>query len=314
MSSKKDFCIDRFFWMEMPLPLDELNKVDVAHRIRPYYIFAGNGKGEYYGFACGTKTPRDFVFSKDWLELGKTNIKLARCFKFSQNELTQKNKCDAASKITCDKMDELMKKLRYNYHFDEYPIEVQERVKEYISTCEYTNRDILFNKKTKKLIIVVSKGMRYLCVNMTYVPTKGYAEMMIDGYKCYLDVLNPFYLDDLFGYELVNISSVYEDVFKQRAEEIVYMPSTLDVSNPENLPLGSVICTILNNRAYMFLKINQHEGGIDYLISEKNHSKKKYIFETIPYGFKLNYEFLHILGDEKLTYAKNAKRRERKLF
>jgi len=304
MSKKKDFYIGKFFWLTMPFDKERLSQIPESHRIRPYYIFAKASDNEYYGFPCSSQRPKDFTFSNNWVETNDTNIEVSECFKFSKNLLTKDNMGDEISKLSLTKKDELMKKIYNNYNYKNYPVEVKNIVNDYIDNCEYTNKDILYNGRTKEYIIVVARTSRYLCIKLSYLPTAGYAEMMLDGYKVYLDVLNPFYLNDLDEYVLSNISSVYEDVFRQKEDDIVYTKNTLNTSTPENLPLGSVISTVVNDKTYMLIKIGQHEKGIDYLVREKNAKGQEYALQTISYNFALDYKFLHILGDEKLSYAK----------
>jgi len=299
-----DFRIGRFFWLQMPLPESELNKIMESHRIRPYYIFAKNEDNEYYGFACTSQKPKDIAFSNNFVVLNDTTIVLEECFKFSEDLLTYENIDDSIPKLSLTKKDELMKKIKKNYNYNTFPIDVKRIVDDYVNNCEYTNNDILYNVKTNQYIIVIAKNSRYLCVKLSYIPTKGFVESLMDGKKCYLDVLNPFYLDDLDEYVLRSRSTVYEDIFKLKEDEIVYIKDTLDVKKLKNLPLGSVINVFFKGTNYILIKIGQHGNVTDYLVREKDANGQEYTFKTIYYNLPINYRFLYILGDEKLTHAK----------
>lgn len=302
--NNNDFRIGRFFWLQMPLSECELNQIMESHRIRPYYIFAKNKNGEYYGFACTSQKPKDISFSNDFLELNTTTIMLKECFKFSGDLLTYENIDESISKLSLSKKDELIKKIKKNYNYKNFPIDVKRIVEDYIDNCEYTNKDILYNVKTNEYIIVIAKNTRYLCVKLSYIPTAGYVESLMDGKKCYLDVLNPFYLDNLDEYVLRCRSTVYEDIFKLKEEEIVYIKDTLDVNKLKNLPLGSVINIVFKGITYVLIKVGQHEKTIDYLVRKKGANGEEYTFKTLYYNLPINYRFRYILGEEKITHAK----------
>lgn len=147
--------------------------------------------------------------------------------------------------------------------------------------CTFTISDILYNENTNEYIIAKPYNNSYECVKLSYIPTFGYVETSIDGYKCYIDLYNPFYLKNILGYNLKTVSSSYSKILNSKNQINIYNNKTLDVTNPSLLPYGTVL------RVFK---------------GEKDMLQKDYIFDNVPHSKKFQYEFLHINSENKMKY------------
>lgn len=298
-----DFHLNNFYWCYMPLDEETIKKIPFSHRTRPYYFFELDKNDDvYFAFPCTSKFPSPLAFETDYVIHKNTVITLKDCHVIQSDNVRDSNCFWNLGNLNESQYDNLIKKLKTNYYFEKYPDKVKDTINNYIKECTFTIFDILYNENTNEYIIAKPYNNGYECVRLSYIPTFGYVETYIDGYKCYIDLYNPFYLENISGYNLKNVSSSYSKILNSKNQINIYNNKTLDITNPSLLPYGTVLRVFKDEKEYIFIKINNTRKGVCYLIGEKDMLQKDYTFYNVPHSKNFQYEFLHVNSENKMKY------------
>ena len=295
--------LNNFYWCTMPLDSEIMKKIPFSHQIRPYYFFDLDKDADvYFAFPCTSKSPSPLAFETDYVIYKNTTINLKECHIINGDKFKNSNCFWDLGKLNENQYDNLVKKLKTNYFFENYPDKVKYTINSYMKTCTFTICDVLYNENTNEYIIAKPHNESYECVKLSFIPTFGYVETSIDGYKCFIDLYNPFFMKNISGYKLKTVSSSYNKILNSKNQINIYNNKTLDITKPDLLPFGTVLRVIKDGKEYIFIKINNTHKGVCYLIGKKDMLQKDYIFYNIPFSENFEYEFLHINNENKMKY------------
>lgn len=305
-----NFTFGNLYWAQMPLSEAELAEIPEKHRIRPYLVFASADENLFYAFASTSKEPDPIAIESYYVTTGSSSIKLEQCYCLSLENLNHFNQSEEGMLVPFNKLSkrtysELIKKLKLNIDYDEtiYPQKVVNKIRREYYHQYFNNKDILFNG-SKYIVCLEENEDGYKVCDISFVPTEGYAEFLVNGYKCYVSP-ETYTLDSLYGeYEVFLVSSNLPTVLNTSKACRSKVESTTDVNNIDTLPVGSVIgYNYDDEEKYILIKTREDEEKVYFLLGREGSYQRDYIEYSFLKGSDFMYEFYHILGKDKLTYS-----------
>lgn len=298
------------YWAQMPLNETELAEIPENHRIRPYLVFTTADENTFYAFASTSKEPDPIAIESYYVTTGSSSIKLEQCYCLTLENLTNYNETNEGIIIPFNKLSkrtysELIKKLKLNIDYDKkiYPPKVVNKIKREYYHQYFNNKDILFNG-VKYIVCLEENEEGYKVSDISFIPTEGYSEFLVNGYKCYVSQ-EPYILDSLYGeYEVFMVSSNLPNVLNTSKTYRNKVQSTINVENIASLPIGSVIGYEYDEEEkYILIKTKEDDESVYFLLGRQGAYQRDYIEYSFSKDSDFIYEFYHILGKDKLAYS-----------
>ncbi len=308
-------------WSKMPLSQSELDKIPEGHRVRPYLIFSV-GDGEY-GFPCTSK-----VFDKhsryvndevyiNFDNCDKTLIQLSKVY-----NMPSKNKIELYRRINKEDENEIIKKIKANIKFSNYP----ESVVNYFNNMKiYLSSGDVVIKEDKLYNVVDFFKNRLVLVPMYKYPVNNTIECSFDGLKYYADVDNIFFAKDE-GFEYCSQFFFADNNMLEYSSQSCKLASNTDEDDIERihnlasyftkfprikcnsdysklymLEPGMIVSFTLDGVSYKMIIIHNNGNELDVLYGLENDYYKNYKYKKIPINADINYEITGVLDDERFN-------------
>lgn len=179
-------------WATMPLNEEELLKVPVGHQERPYLIILEK-KEHYYAFPCTSNVfgnnsryeNSKLLLRGQRTQNGKSLALLERVYLLPKDNLIYEDEIEY--ELTPKEINELLKKLKANIKFSNYPQEVIEFITKIPTT--FTINDLILHNDRLYIIIGDTKDHNgYYCFSVSNAPFNKSIEVIADTNKYYVNV------------------------------------------------------------------------------------------------------------------------------
>lgn len=295
----------KFAWALMPVSKDELSRIPVSHRVRPY-LLTMNKENEFYAFPSSSQvTKRKSRYEN---ENFITRIYGEALTLTTLDEIFLLPKDNIHSEYTImpkESENEVIKKLQSNCGYCHYPVDFRE----YIQSRSFyydTNDLVLINSELYLLVGKLDEATFLALRVYQYKKDKTFLRIS-NGQKYYIDVFNIYYLNsqDINKYYsrlacMLNISDPNDlDKFFDKISCLTIERSEEDLSLFKNLVSGTIIKYYEGvSPKKMIILENKHKKMI---VATGNEELKysEYSISCFPKEIDFDYTIEQTLTDER---------------
>ncbi len=306
--------IFELYWALMPLSTEEMSKIPVSHRIRPYLICMDHDN-YCYGFPCTSNVYGDKNrYTNSRVYLGRytgdtqTLLKLEQIYK-----LPEENLRGFFGYLSKEKENEIIKKIQANTAFSNYPKDVVEYFKSF-STSISCNDVVISNNQLYNVVGLINRKL--VLVPIYKYPVDNSVECHTDGLIYYADVDNLVFMqnDNSFTYCTQLFGLDYGDYIKDKdsmetlAEYYYKLPRfkcTCDYSKLYMLEPGMIIDYLKDDMIFKMIILNKDANHIEVITGNENEMYSNFKYEKLPIDTDMCFEITGTLIKDRLDKLRN---------
>ena len=292
-------------WASMPLPEEELKKIEYGHTKRPY-LLCMDKKDYYYAFPCTSNVLNNKIRYENekaivWSSINTkpTLVKLSELTILPKDCLLSEE-----AVVNKDYNNEIIKKINASSEYNEFPSDFKEFFK---NMDYYYDINDVVSVGDDLYIIVDNKD------NETFVSFRVYpyivnntVPLSTDGLNYYVDVFNTVYLKkDSINKYVTRIDDMYYDVYYDEAL-IKYLLSAnvvkddTDYSKFHNLEPGMIIKFEYNGNILKMIVLEKDVSYTTVLIGSEDEMYSNFEKTDLPNGIGLEYKIVGFLTEDRL--------------
>lgn len=306
-------------WAVMSLSKEEMAKIPSNHQRRPYLLFLDMGSF-YYAFPSTSKFyNRKSRYENEELLIrrvfdGNSLVNLNRVF-----ILPKENLFSMPRPISVEE-NELYKKLKQNSKFNNYPVEVMEKIEQ--STPEFSWFDLI--RHNGELYVIIGKAFNreiFYALKVYNCEISGTVLKIVDSNKYYVDVneVYPILVNDTteyvsimhcfsFGYFEKDEQDLKQLLLSlQRMEKIKSNLTLLDYSYFGKLPTGTVISFMQDGITKKMIILKKEGDVVIVLEGLENQLYRDFSICTYPNTFNFLFTIENTLADYRVEELINSR-------
>lgn len=311
-------------WATMPLTTGSLRKVPYGHQERPYLLLKEE-KDYYYAlyttsnvFGNNSRYENSkLIIRNQNTESGKALVQLDKVYILPKKNLLFDDYYEYS--LTDDEINQLVKKLKANEPFCDYPNEVIELVNNY--PTQISINDLI--ELNGKLYVIISKNKKqdsFFALQVYNRPFDNAILVKSDSNKYYVNINQVHILDiqselvyksRLYGFqsgselELEDIPSYLERIKKSIKISPMYTTITSQFKEDDKIPFGMLqsgsVITYIENGIKKKMVILANESTNQIVIEGlENQMYKDFTISYYPYDFNFDFEIQNTLSDERV--------------
>jgi len=299
----------------MPLPEEEMEKIDPDHQIRPY-LLCYEEKDYFLAFPATSKAfEKKMRYENEKLLVNhysyfKSLVNLSKLYILPKTNIRSEY-----SYMNSVYNDELIKKLQANTKYSNYP----ENFLNYINSLEFDYQHCDLVESDENLYLIVGKSENkadtFYCVKVFNHPVNNTYEFESDGLKFYVELSTDLkklkkedmkYLTKIYGLTIGSDvdNPDYKVEYYHNKNNIYFKKNLIKISN---LPNGTIISYKEDDMVRKMIILEKKKESLNVIVGDQNQTYSEFELLNIPKTTNLEFKIDGTLTDDRLENLKLKK-------